>query len=300
MDLAQRLVKYSEITHGRARARFLGADLDGKLALAAELASPCRTCERKCGAERKECRKGVCGVLDSRVSSEFLHYGEEPELVPSHTIFFAGCTFKCVFCQNSDISQDPAHGASIAPASLADRIARGGGINVNWVGGDPTSNLEYILQVMRELKRLDFNIAQVWNSNMYMSEEAMAVLEGVVDVYLGDFKYGNDRCAKRLSGVDRYFEVVSRNHRIASEQCEILLRHLVLPGHVECCTRPVLDWVAVNLPNGRLRVNVMDQYHPDYMVIRETGTYPELGRRLKMPEFLEAYEYARKLGLDLV
>ena len=100
--------------------------------------------------------------------------------------------------------------------------------------------------------------------------------------------------------MDRYFEVVSRNHRIASEQCEILLRHLVLPGHVECCTRPVLDWVAVNLPNGMLRVNVMDQYHPDYMVILETGTYPELGRRLKMPEFLEAYEYARKLGLDLV
>jgi putative pyruvate formate lyase activating enzyme len=122
----------------------------------------------------------------------------------------------------------------------------------------------------------------------------------VIDVYLSDFKYGNDRCARRLSKVDRYFEVVSRNHRLAAGQCEILLRHLVMPGHVECCTKPVLDWVAANLPNERLRVNVMDQYHPDYQVLEEKGKYPELGRRPKMQECLEAFEHARKLGLDLV
>ena len=294
------LARYRDIVHGRARARFLDAELIEKLRRAGALASPCSLCERKCGADRKGGKAGVCGVLGSRVSSEFLHFGEEPELVPSHTIFFAGCTFKCAFCQNYDISQEPARGVEIAPAELANRIARGGGINVNWVGGDPTSNLEYILLVMKELRALDLNIAQVWNSNMYMSEEAMAVLDGVIDVYLSDFKYGNDRCAKRLSGADRYFEVVSRNHRIASEQCEILLRHLVMPGHVECCTKPVLDWVSANMPNESLRVNVMDQYHPDFMVLRENEKYPELGRRLKMPEFLEAYEYARKLGLDLV
>ena len=298
--MAERLSGYTDIVRGRARARFLAADLAEKTRSASELASPCRLCVRKCGADRKGGGTGVCGVLESRVSSEFLHYGEEPELVPSHTIFFAGCTFKCVFCQNFDISQAPAHGVSIRPASLADRVVRGGGINVNWVGGDPTSNLEYILQVMTELKKRDINLAQVWNSNMYMTEEAMAVLDGVIDVYLSDFKYGNDRCARRLSKVDRYFEVVSRNHRLAAGQCEILLRHLVMPGHVECCTKPVLDWVAANIPNERLRVNVMDQYHPDYQVLEEKGKYPELGRRPKMQECLEAFEHARKLGLDLV
>jgi len=299
-DLAEILARYRDIVHGRARARFLDAELSEKLRLADALVSPCRLCERKCGAERKGGKAGVCGVLGSRVSSEFLHFGEEPELVPSHTVFFAGCTFKCAFCQNNDISQNPDCGAEIAPAGLANRIERGGGINVNWVGGDPTSDLEYILQVMKELRALDLNIAQVWNSNMYMSEEAMGILDGVIDVYLSDFKYGNDRCARRLSKVDRYFEVVSRNHRLAARQCEILLRHLVLPGHIDCCTKPVLDWVAANIPNERLRVNVMDQYHPDFMVLREKERYPELGRRLKMQEYLEAYEYARKLGLDLV
>ena len=300
VELAEGLARYSDITRGRAKARFLEAALDGKLRQAGELASPCRLCERRCGADRKGGKAGVCGVLEPRVSSEFLHFGEEPELVPSHTIFFAGCTFRCAFCQNYDISQDPECGAQISSAELANRIERGGGINVNWVGGDPTSNLEYILHVMYELKALKFNIAQVWNSNMYLTEEAMGVLDGVIDVYLSDFKYGNDRCAKRLSGVDRYFEVVSRNHRLASKQCEILLRHLVMPGHVECCTKPVLDWVAKNIPNEVIRVNVMDQYHPDFMVLREKEKYPELARRLKMQEYLEAYENARKLGLDLV
>jgi putative pyruvate formate lyase activating enzyme len=94
--------------------------------------------------------------------------------------------------------------------------------------------------------------------------------------------------------------VTARNHRLASEQCEILLRHLVLPGHIECCTKPVLDWVQANIPGDRLRVNVMDQYHPDFMVLKQKDKYPELGRRLRMDEFLESHEYARKLGLDLV
>ena len=300
IELAEMLARYRAIVHGRDVARFLAADLDGKLRQADRLSSPCRLCERRCGADRKGGRAGVCGVLEPRVSSEFLHFGEEPELVPSHTIFFAGCTFKCVFCQNYDISQDPDCGAETAPAALANRIVRGGGINVNWVGGDPTSNLEFVLQVMKKLQEQNINIAQVWNSNMYLTEEAMGVLLGVIDVYLGDFKYGNDQCARRLSGVDRYVEVVSRNHRLAAGQCEILLRHLVMPGHVDCCTKPVLDWVAKNIPNEILRVNVMDQYHPDFMVLRDKEKYPELNRRLKMQEYVEAYEYARKLGLDLV
>jgi len=269
------------------------------------LMSPdCRLCPRACGIDRFAGRVGVCRTgRNPIVASYGPHFGEEPPLVGingSGAIFFGGCNLSCVFCQNYDISQDPDCGAEIAPAGLANRIVRGGGINVNWVGGDPTSNLEYILQVMKELQALKFNIAQVWNSNMYLTEEAMDVLDGVVDVYLTDFKYGNDRCAKRLSGVDRYFEVVSRNHALASKQCEILLRHLVMPGHVECCTKPVLEWVARNIPNEILRVDVMDQYHPDFLVVREKAKYPELNRRLKMQEYLQAYEYARKLGLDLV
>jgi len=270
------LARYHDIVRGSARPRFMGADLDGKIEAARTLSSPCHLCEKACGALRNEGKRGSCGVLEPLISSEFLHFGEEPELVPSHTVFFAGCNFSCAFCQNWDISQQPEGGAAIAPTALADRIMRGGGINVNWVGGDPTPGLPYILTVMARMKRLDIRLAQVWNSNMYMSIEAMDILAGVVDVYLSDFKYGNDRCAKLLSGADRYFEVVSRNHLLAASQCEILLRHLVLPGHVECCTKPILDWVAANIPVKILRVNVMDQYHPDFMVLENPEKYGEL------------------------
>jgi putative pyruvate formate lyase activating enzyme len=294
------LLRYHEIVRGSFKARFMGADLDAKIQAAEALTSPCRLCERACGADRKSGKRGVCGVLEPLVSSEFLHWGEEPELVPSHTVFFAGCTFKCAFCQNWDISQSPELGRPIPPKVLARIIKDGGGINVNWVGGDPTSNLPFILKVMRELKALGINLAQVWNSNMYLSKAAMDILDGTVDVYLSDFKYGNDDCARRLSGVDRYFEMVGRNHRMASSQCEVLLRHLVLPGHIECCTKPVLEWVASNIPNDILRVNVMDQYHPDYLVLRDKEKYKELARRLQPGEFLEAFEYARRLGLDVI
>jgi putative pyruvate formate lyase activating enzyme len=294
------LRRYRDIVRGVSKPRFLGTELDLKITASEALSSPCRLCERSCGAERRAGKKGACGVLEPLVCSEFLHFGEEPELVPSHTVFFAGCNFKCVFCQNWDISQSPGSGRKVPQEELARNIRDAGGINVNWVGGEPTPNLPYVLRAMAEMKKNDLGLAQVWNSNMYMSGEAMELLDGVVDVYLSDFKYGNDDCARRLSGVDRYFEVVGRNHRIAASQCEILLRHLVLPGHVECCTKPVLDWVAANIPGDILRVNVMDQYHPDFMVLRDGDKYEELARRPLSREFLEAFEYARKLGLDLV
>ena len=291
---------YNAIVNGRARPRFLGADLGSKIKAADVLSSPCRICERGCGVHREAGKKGACEVLEPMVSSEFLHFGEEPELVPSHTVFFAGCNFMCAFCQNWDISQDPAFGRKVAPGTLAGAIREAGGINVNWVGGEPTPNLPYVLRVMAELEQNDVRLAQVWNSNMYMSVEAMDILKGVIDIYLSDFKYGNDDCARRLSDVDRYFGVVSRNHRIAASQCEILLRHLVLPGHLECCTKPVLDWVASNIPKDILRVNVMDQYHPDHLVLRDKDKYKELARRLPSQEFLKAIEYARGLGLDVI
>ncbi|MGQ9583506.1 MAG: radical SAM protein [Thermoplasmatota archaeon] len=298
--MAGELSRYLDIVRGRAKARYLSADLEDRIERAEALASPCGLCERACGADRRGGRRGFCGVGPTLVASEFLHFGEEPELVPSHTVFFAGCTFRCVFCQNWDISQSPGAGREVPPAELARRVKEGGGINVNWVGGDPTPHLVHILRVLRELQGLEVNLAQVWNSNMYMSEGAMAILDGVIDVYLSDFKYGSDACAERLSGAKGYLEVVRRNHLLASRQCEILLRHLVMPGHLECCTRPVLEWVADSLPRDVLRVNVMDQYHPDYLVLRNPGSYPELSRRLSRREFLEAHRLARGLGLDVV
>jgi putative pyruvate formate lyase activating enzyme len=267
--------------------------IDLKLELAKRLYRNCAFCERNCRVDRTK-KLGHCKVGNAKVASEFIHWGEEAELVPSYTIFFAGCTFHCVYCQNWDISQSPENGVTIAPQSIAKLITHRWKAdkvkNTNWVGGDPTSNLAYIIESLTYLK---INIPQVWNSNMYLSELAMKLLDGVIDVYLTDFKYGNNKCAERLSKVKRYWDVVTRNHKLANKQCELIIRHLVLPEHLDCCTKPILRWIADNLDTTRVRVNVMDQYHPDY----KAHEYNELRRVLKSEEFNEALSYANGLGL---
>lgn len=286
------LSKYFSVLDGGGRAKFLGCDkLQEKTLKAKQILSSCRLCERRCGVNRLSGERGFCRVIESRVASDFLHYGEEPELVPSHTIFFAGCTFSCVFCQNWDISQNPQVGSHILPEVLAESIERVGGRNVNWVGGDPTPNIHYILEVLTHLTK---NIPQVFNSNMYLTPESMRLLEGVIDVYLTDFKYGCDECALKYSNAPGYWEVMTRNHLEAARQAEVIIRHLVLPGHLECCTKPILDWISENL-GDRVRVNLMDQYHPDY----NACDHPKINRMLDRNEWQEALEYARELGLNL-
>jgi len=263
--------------------------LDVKIELGKRMLRNCMICETRCGTNRIAGEAGVCGVLEPRISSEFIHMGEETELIPSHTVFFSGCNFTCVFCQNWEISQNPSSGVHNTPEQVARMMENKKANNTNWVGGDPIPNLPFILQALGEtsLKR-----AQVWNSNMYLTEKAMSLLDGVIDLFLTDFKYGNNRCGEDLSGVPGYFDVVSRNHGLIRGK-DTIIRHLVLPGHVECCTRPILEWIAKNTPNAV--VNVMAQYHSDYKAYNYSG----LNRRLSGEEYRDARRIARELGLKL-
>ncbi len=266
--------------------------LDLKIELATRLFQECCFCEYKCKVDRRK-TSGVCGVQEAHIASEFLHFGEEPMLVPSYTIFFSGCTFQCVFCQNWDISQLPC-GTCISQEQLGNVIEqrkKQGARNVNWVGGDPTSNLLYILEVLHQINS---NIAQVWNSNMYCSEETMKLLQGIIDIYLTDFKYGNDSCAKRLSQVDRYTTVVRRNHLLAYEHAEMLIRHLVLPNHIDCCSKPVIEYVAEHLPNAL--VNIMAQYKPEYRAYE----HKDISRPITSEEVLQVKQYAERLGIHQI
>ena len=264
--------------------------LDLKIELASRIFKKCCFCERKCKVDRRE-QSGLCGVTQSRVSSEFLHYGEESPLLPSHTIFFSGCTFNCVFCQNWDISQNIC-GIIIKPSTLADFINKRktqGARNVNWVGGDPTPNILFILET---LKQCNNNIPQIWNSNMYCSSKSMKLLKGAIDLYLTDFKYGNNKCAKHLSKVDNYLETIQRNHKIAIENGDIIIRHLILPNHIECCSKPIIKWIADNLPNAM--VNIMAQYRPEY----HANDYSDISRSITIDEVKIVRDYAKQLNLQ--
>jgi putative pyruvate formate lyase activating enzyme len=265
--------------------------LDVKIALAGRIMGDCHFCGNRCGTDRFK-RPGVCGVnAVSHVSSEFLHHGEEPELVPSHTIFFGGCPFDCVYCQNWTISAR-INGSAVDPGELCRRIERRyreGSRNVNFVGGDPTPHLHTILKVVR---CTTLNIPMIWNSNMYLTPESLKLLEGTMDVFLADFRYGSDAHALRYSGARDYWAVTTRAFLEAQKQGELLVRQLVLPGHVECCTKPIVEWCAQNLGKD-VRFNLMFQYRPEY----KASEFPEIDRILTSAEIRRALEIVKEAGL---
>jgi len=161
--------------------------------------------------------------------------------------------------------------------------------NLNMVGGEPTPNLHRWLETLSLVKS---NIATVWNSNSYYSEETAKLLTGLIDVYLLDFKYGNNECAERISSAPKYWEACTRNHLYGMKYGELIIRVLVLPEHNKCCTRPILEWIAENL-GTEVRINLMDQYRPEWRASELQG----LRRRLTREEFDEAVQIAKDVGL---
>jgi len=284
--------------------------LDVKIELARKIMRRCRFCEWRCEVDRVSGQRGVCGLGDEAyVASFFHHHGEEAPLIGtegqggSGTIFFVSCNFHCVFCQNWDISHPRGglEGAGVRVdakrlALIAKNLRLGGAANINYVGGDPTPNTWIIIE---SLKYLDVNAPILWNSNMYLSMESMKLLLDLVDIWLPDFKYWNNECAVRLSNVRGklgYREAVTRNHLLAAKHGDMIIRHLVLPNHLECDTKPILKWIAENI-GDRVLVNIMEQYRPEYLVLRSPDKYPDVARRPSWGEMQEAYRYAEELGI---
>ncbi len=314
--------------------------LDVGVELARRTLRHCSFCRWNCRVDRIAATKlGTC-QLDAvaRVSAYFHHPSEELVFRGVHgsgTIFFTSCTGRCVFCQNSDISHDKDNGIHVTPAQLAAmawQLRTEGAHNINWVGGEPTPNLPTILEAIRLLRgeaprpgdlayaenaRQDryrpygfhadtafygdeLNAPMLWNSNFFLSETALRLLRPVVDVWLPDFKFGNDRCAITLARTPWYTETVARNHQTVYDWGEdVVIRHLVMPDHVECCTKPVLRWIATHAPQAL--VNVMDQYRPEYACDPRSPAYDpryrSMARRPHTRELRDAYATAKELGL---
>jgi len=267
--------------------------LDLKIKIASRVLEHCHFCTRRCGLNRLRGELGYCRCgTQITVSTIFEHIGEEPELVPSGTIFTFGCTLRCLHCQNWTISQWFEKGKIYTPKSLAkevENLRKNGCRNINLVGGEPTPWLQQWLETFKHVR---INVPIVWNSNTYYSEETAKLLAGFADVYLLDFKYGSDECAERISDAPNYWQVCCRNHLYAKKYGELIIRVLVLPGHLECCTKSILDWIAENLEKN-VRVNVMFQYRPEW----RANEIPELRKRLTTDEMKWAIEYAEKAGL---
>ena len=233
----------------------------------------CELCPRRCGVDRTEGQKGRCGCPDTAlIAKTMLHKWEEPALAGnggSGAVFFGGCTLGCVYCQNRAISARPV-GRSVDSAQLRrimEELIKQGAENIDLV--TPTQYLPTILPALES----KLPVPVVYNCGGYERVETLKMLEGKVDIYLPDLKYADNRLARALSGAPDYFEtacaairemvrqtgpVVWEGEKIKSG---VIVRHLILPGHVENSLK-VLDWLGESFAPGEILVSLMRQYTP--------------------------------------
>lgn len=293
-------------------ASYVAAGRSGALDRAAAsleaLLSPCRLCPHSCGVRRSNGQRGKCRLAgEILVASAGPHFGEERPLTGSGgsgTIFFSSCNLACVFCQNHEISHFRA-GDDVTPDQLADimmRLQHQGCHNINLV--TPTHVVHGILKALSGAADRGLTVPLVYNSGGYESVETLELLEGIVDIYMPDIKYGSNEEALRYSGVpdywDRVQEAVREMHRQVGDLLldsrgiaarGLLIRHLVMPGGLAGTGR-VLDFIASRVSSGSY-VNLMEQYRPCFKARR----IPELSRPVTRNEYLECANLARSLGL---
>jgi putative pyruvate formate lyase activating enzyme len=276
----------------------------------------CVLCPRRCGVNRLKGEVGVCGVgADALVASYGPHFGEESVLVGrfgSGTIFFAGCNLKCVFCQNYDISH-LRRGITMSPQELAGamlELADSGCHNINLV--TPTHQIARIVEAVGIARNKGLEVPLVYNCGGYESVEVLKLLEGIVDIYMPDIKYGDNEAGRKYSQVpdywDRCREAVSEMHRQvgdleiscvklgSGQQIKIatrglLVRHLVMPNDI-ANTRAVVEFLATQISKDTY-VNIMPQYRPEWNATK----FPELSRRITRDEYIRAMDEARRVGL---
>jgi len=272
-----------------------------------ELASPCQLCPRACRVRRDQGERGFCRtLLVPWVASFGPHFGEEAVLVGSGgsgTIFFSGCVLRCLFCQNAAISQ-LGEGEEVDISDLARvmlHLQQIGCENVNLV--TPTHQAPQIVAALIQARDKGLRLPVVWNCGGYESVETLRALDGIVDIYMPDFKHGDNAVAASLSAAPDYVEraqsALREMHRQVGDLVVedgvavrgLLVRHLVLP-HGLAVSEPVFSFLAREISPNTF-VNVMDQYRPAHRAWER----PQLARPTTRAEHAAALALAHQLGL---
>ncbi|MDR4988000.1 MAG: hypothetical protein RG741_04065 [Bacteroidales bacterium] len=270
----------------------------------------CDLCPRDCFTDRISGQRGDCNAnADLEISSASPHFGEERELVGRHgsgTIFFTNCSLLCVFCINYEISQ-LGHGRRYGTRELASMmllLQRRGCHNINVV--TPTHYIPHILLALDHAASRGLTIPLAYNTSGWEKTEVLEFLDGVVDIYLADFKYGDSSAADKYSpGAANYPELAQKAmlemHRqvgvaIPDPDTDLIykglmIRHLVMPENVAASDR-VIRWIAANLPKDTY-LNIMSQYTPVFKAL----DHPEIARRITRSEYNNAVHVARNAGL---
>lgn len=273
-----------------------------------ELLEKCTICPHNCGINRTNNQIGRCKSKDTvKIALYSTHNFEEPCISGkkgSGTVFFSNCNMNCVFCQNYEISQQ-CKGKEITIEELAEIFIKQQEKdveNINLV--TPTSYVPQIIEAIKIARNKGLKLPIVYNTNGYEKVETLEMLEGYVDIYLPDFKYSDNKLAKRLSKVDNYFEIATRALKEMYRQTGkavfddrgimqkgMIIRHLVLPNQI-LNSRKVLKWINENMND--VYVSVMAQYFPTY----KAKDIEDINRKLSKEEYEQIENYLYRLDLE--
>ncbi len=269
----------------------------------------CKLCPRRCKVNRIKGEIGRCKAkINPKIAKVQLHYFEEPCISGtegSGTIFFSGCNLSCKFCQNYIISQEN-KGEELSIEELSEKmleLQNQGANNINLVTG--FAYVPQIIEAIKLAKRQGLNIPIVYNTSGYETVETLKLLEGVVDIYLPDFKYYYNELGNKLSSVNDYCEVVTKAlkemcRQISKEEYDeygimkkgIIIRHLVLPNHLQN-SKQVLKWIKSNLRKN-INISIMAQYFPTY----KANETEDVNRKLTEEEFNDIENFVYNLNLE--
>ena len=249
----------------------------------------CLLCGLLCGGSFA--RKGRCPMTrPARYHHHFVHLGEEAEIGRTLVIELTGCNMRCKFCQKGELIRT-ARGRLLGKR-LWNGIAReydpADYCNISFLGGNPDQSIVGVLEFLNSGPEWSYNIPIVWHTNGYSTPSLYNLLRGLVDVWVVDFKYFDDRCSVSCSEAPRYVECAKQALETICElspDVPVIVRHLILPGHWECCQKPLIEWLE-GLKNQTL-VHLMDQYRPAWKAaasvdLDRTITSSEKGRVEKL------------------
>lgn len=268
----------------------------------------CNICPRNCNIDRSE-KIGYCAMTDTvKISRAALHMWEEPCISGekgSGTVFFSGCNMKCVFCQNKDISTD-GFGKEITIGRLAEiflELQDKGALNINLV--TPTHYTLQIIDAVKIARAKGLKLPIVYNTSSYEKVETIKLLEGIVDIWLPDFKYMDNTAAQRYSKAPDYVEnakatiaeMVRQQPECAFNedgiiQKGVIVRHLVLPGQTQRA-KDAIQYLY-DCYGDSIFISIMSQYTP----CTDLGDYPEINRKLTAEEYDDVVDFAVEIGVE--
>ncbi len=208
----------------------------------------CRLCPRECGVNRLRGERGFCGIAGKGVIfREMLNSYEEQCLNPSHQVYFAGCNLRCGYCSVEQWNVSiPENGLPLEQAAAAVNEQRPRSKSLNILGGEPAVNIAAVIELLSLIKAPN---PVVWNSNMYYNPVVTELTAAFTDIYLADMKCWADGCCRDILGAADYRPVATARIKDAAVRGRVIVRHLIMPGHIDCCLEPITQWLKTELPN---------------------------------------------------